>query len=84
MMTQVTPQVTPEIHALLQVLAGKELGRAELQAILLLKDRKHFREKYLNPAIALGLVDMLFPQTPSSPVQKYFLSAKGKKALSEN
>lgn len=41
-----------------------------------------FKEKYINPLIAEGLVDMTVPNKPTSPNQKYYLTEKGKGLLS--
>lgn len=43
----------------------------EMMAVLGLKHRPYFIEKYLSPAIDLGLVEMTQPNSPKSPTQKY-------------
>ena len=73
---QVTPQVTPQVNELLAVIQG-EMNRAALQAALGLSDRKSFRERYLQPALADGLIAMTIPDKPNSRLQKYRLTAKG-------
>ena len=75
--TEVTPEVTPEVGRLLQVLVG-EMSRAELMARLGLKDEKHFRESYQQPAVTSGLVEMTIPDKPQSRNQKYRLTAAGR------
>lgn len=45
---------------------------------LKLGGRRNFLEKYLTPAIELGLVEMTQPNSPRSPTQKYRLTEKGK------
>ncbi len=67
---QVTPQVTPQVKQLLEVLEG-EMLREEIQAMLGLKDRKSFRERYLKPALEAGLIEMTIPDKPTSKVQRY-------------
>lgn len=37
-----------------------------------LKDDKHFRMQYLKPALAFGVVEMLYPENPKHRNQKYF------------
>lgn len=74
---QATPQATPQVKALVLALNG-EMTREELQRGLQLADRKSFRERYLAPAIEIGLVEMTLPETPNSPAQKYRLSVRGK------
>ena len=69
------PQETPQVKALLNVLYQVEgsLNRKQLQAKLNLKDRKHFRERYLKPAIDAALIEMTIPEKPNSKLQKYRL-----------
>lgn len=80
---QVSPQVTPQVGDLLAAIQG-EMGRAALQAILDLSDRKSFRERYLKPALADGLIEMTIPDKPNSRLQKYRLTDKGRKWLASN
>ena len=67
----VTPYVTPQVKELLKVLGSLELSRQEIQDKLGLKDRKSFADRYLNPALELGLIDMTIPDKPKSRLQKY-------------
>ena len=78
--TQVTPQVTPEVHRLLGVMQG-EMKRADIQAALGLKDREHFREAYMLPAVTAGVIEMTLPDKPRSGLQKYRLTAAGQACL---
>ncbi len=64
------PQVTPQVKQLLDVLEG-EMLREEIQAMLGLKDRKSFRDRYLKPALEAGLIEMTLPDKPTSKVQRY-------------
>ena len=73
---QVAPQVTPQVSELLAVIQG-EMSRAALQAALGLSDRKSFRERYLQPALADGLIAMTIPDKPNSRLQRYRLTDKG-------
>lgn len=77
---QVSPQVTPQVKRLLDVLEG-EMTREQLQNGLILQDRKSFRERYLMPALADGLVEMTLPEKPNSRLQKYRLTGKGQNWL---
>jgi len=77
---QVTPQVTGEVERLVAVLKG-EMKRAEIQEVLSLRDRKHFQEKYLRPALEAGFVEMTIPDKPLSSLQKYRLTEAGKALL---
>jgi Fic family protein len=79
---QVSPQVTPQVGELLAAIRG-EMGREALQAALRLSDRKSFRERYLKPALADGLIEMTIPDKPNSRLQKYRLTDKGRQWLSQ-
>lgn len=48
-----------------------------------LKDKTHFLDKYLYPAIEQGYVGQLHPENPKHPGQKYMLTSKGKALLNE-
>lgn len=74
---QVTPQVTPQVLELLRAVKS-EASRVDLQAELKLRDRKSFFERYLRPALALGLLEMSIPDKPNSRLQKYRLTEKGR------
>jgi predicted HTH transcriptional regulator len=76
---QVTPQVTPPVEVLLRLLDScGALSNAEVRKGLGLKDRKHVDERYLEPALADGLVELTIPDKPRSRLQKYRLTEKGK------
>lgn len=73
---QVTPQVSPQVLALLAKVAG-EMTRQELMEALGLKDRKHFGDAYLQPALDAGVLEMTIPDKPQSSKQQYRLTALG-------
>ena len=84
---EATPEVTPElspkvtglteaIDRLLGVLEG-EMSRQDLQAALSLKDEKHFRTAFLQPALDARLVAMTQPDNPRSSKQRYRLTDSG-------
>jgi len=77
---QVTPQVTPQVMRLLAAMRG-EMSREAIQGALGLQDRKSFRERYLKPALAAGLVEMTLPDKPNSRLQRYRLTQKGLRYL---
>lgn len=64
------------MRKLLLVMAG-EMKRAEIQAALGLKHEDHFRDAYLSPALAAGVIEMTIPDKPRSSKQRYRLTAKG-------
>jgi hypothetical protein len=65
-----TPQVAPQVERLLQTLVG-DMSRDQLQKAIGLQDRKSFRELYLAPALAAGLIEMTIPEKLNSRLQKY-------------
>ena len=79
---QVTPQVTPQVERLLETLVG-DMSRDQLQKAIGLQDRKSFRELYLAPALAAGLIEMTIPEKPNSRLQKYRLADLGRAWLSQ-
>lgn len=72
-----TPRVTMEVERLINLLQH-EMGRAEMQKSLRLKNSKYFRENYLQMAVSYGVVEMTMPDKPQSKNQKYRLTALGK------
>jgi len=79
-MRLITPEVTPEVTRLPLAIRG-DMSRAELMTALALKDEKHFRKNYQQAAVALGFVEMTFPNKPRSRLQRYRLTAAGKSHL---
>ena len=77
---EVTPEATPEVIRLLAVMESA-MSRQGIQAKLGLKDEKHFREFYQQPAVAGGLIEMTISDKRTSPLQKYRLTDKGRALL---
>jgi len=69
-----------EVRNLLKVLVG-EKSRQELQDALELKDRRNFRENYINPAIERNFIGLKYPDSPNHPKQRYLLTEKGRELL---
>jgi Fic family protein len=67
-----TPQVTPQVKNLLEILKD-EMSLNEILEALNLKDRKSLRERYIKPALEMGLIEMTIPDKPKSRFQKYRL-----------
>lgn len=65
-----------QVEKLVSIFTG-EMGRSELQGLLLIKNRDYFRTDYLNPAISNGYIELTIPDKPNSQNQKYRLTAKG-------
>jgi len=74
---QVTPQVTPQVSRLLGVLID-DMSRAEIMNTLALKDRMHFANDYLRPALEEDLIQYTIPDKPNSRLQQYRLTEKGR------
>lgn len=79
---QVTPQVAPQVFELLKAVAG-EMTRQELMDLVGLKDRKHFTDAYLQPALESGLLEMTIADKPQSSKQRYRLTAQGQAAVAK-
>ena len=80
---EATPEATPEVLRMVSAIQG-EMTRAEIQKKLGLADEKHFREKYQQPGLKLGVIEMTVPDKPQSPFQKYRLTAAGKRLISRD
>ena len=77
-----TAQVTAQVAKLAGVVT-RERSRGELMHSLDLNDRMHFSNEYLQPAIAVGLIDMAVPDKPTSRFQKVRLTEKGRAWLAQ-
>ncbi len=49
----------------------KDGSRSELMTVLGLSNRKSFRERYLQAALQVRLIEMTIPDRPNSRLQKY-------------
>jgi hypothetical protein len=77
---QVTGQVAGQVMPLLLACEG-EMTRDALQNATGFIGRANFRKRYLDPALAAGLIEMTIPDKPNSRLQKYRLTAQGKALL---
>jgi ATP-dependent DNA helicase RecG len=57
------------------------MKRQEMQDALGLIHEDHFRVAYLVPVLTAGLIEMTIPDKPTSRMQKYRLTPKGKALL---
>ena len=73
------------VNRLVRIIGTDVLPRRELIAALGLRlsARRNFRDNYLKPATAKGLVIMQYPEVPSRPEQAYKLTAKGLELLAK-
>jgi len=68
---QVSDQVTDQVKALLKCLGAKPASALECMKKLGLSHRPTFRQNYLQPALAAGLIERTLPDRPNSRLQKY-------------
>jgi ATP-dependent DNA helicase RecG len=77
----VTPQVNPQVARLLEAAHSQPLSRREMQEILGLGDREHFRKAHLDPLIAAGWLRRTIPDKPNSRLQRYQTTPAGEAVL---
>ena len=58
-----------------------KLTREELQKAAGLKDREHFRKKYLGSLLTAGWLEMMTPDKPRSSEQRYRTTDLGRKMM---
>jgi len=80
--TQVTEQVTGSKLKLIAFCVEPK-SRKELMAHLDIKHREHFRSTLLAKALQLGLIETTIPDRPHSRLQKYRVTAIGKRLLAQ-
>lgn len=74
-------QSTDPVERLLVALQEGEKSSDELRQLLRIKHRPTFRENYLHPALRELLIAYTIPDKPSSRLQKYRLTKKGRVRL---
>jgi predicted HTH transcriptional regulator len=80
---QVDVQVRVQVKMLIHSISSKELSVDEILAVYKLlykqeyKSKWYFKKHTIQPALLEGYVEMIYPDTPSHPKQKYRLTAKG-------
>ena len=62
-------------------LCGQPTSFGQLMEFFQYKNRKTFRENYLNPLKQLGFLSQTKPETPNSPDNKYVLTESGRAFL---
>ena len=78
-----TAQVTAQVIAQVVLYCREPRATKEIMGILELKHWKTFRSNYLQPLLDDGWLEMTVPDKPTSSKQKYRLTAKGRKLLTE-
>jgi len=85
---QVSDQVTVQVEVNLNTEEKEYIKRvvlamtdgnksSDIQDVLGLKHRTNFMKNYLNPALQYGYIEMMFPDNPNHPQQRYTLTEKG-------
>jgi len=76
---QATAQAAAQVAKVLSA-AGAAAGqtRDDLQSAIGIAHREHFRKAYLEPLLDAGWLERTIPDKPTSPNQRYRLTAKGR------
>ena len=80
---QVSVQVSVQVKMLIHSISSKELSVDEILAVYKLlykqeyKSKWYFKKHTIQPALLEGYVEMIYPDKPNHPKQKYRLTAKG-------
>jgi len=80
---QVTAQVAAQVEKLLGAVINSPLSREELQSVTGIKHREHLRKTYLDPLITSGWIERTIPDKPTSSLQKYRATEKGRTWLTQ-
>lgn len=78
---QAGEQVREQVRIVLVAISESELSVKEIMSVLGLSGRRNFVERYLSPALTDGVIESTNPNRPTSPNQKYRLTAKGKSII---
>jgi ATP-dependent DNA helicase RecG len=71
-------QVTAQVEKLLGAVTNTALSREELQSVTGIKHREHLRKTYLEPLITSGWIERTIPDKPTSRLQRYRITEKGR------
>jgi ATP-dependent DNA helicase RecG len=74
---EVPGEVAGEVLRLLKAIQRGPMTRTGAQAALGLSGQANFRDRYLEPALRLGLVEMTIPDKPRSSKQRYRITPRG-------
>ena len=78
---QVPRQVDPWVIRALIACSVKPISSREIQESTGLRHRETFQRNYLDQLISDGLVELTIPEKPTSRLQKYRLTDKGRRLL---
>ena len=73
--------VSEPVQLLINTIRERAFGISDLEIRLKIKSRRYIRESMLTPAIEGGYVLRAYPDKPSHPQQRYYLSEKGLKLV---
>lgn len=79
----VTDPVADPVTRVVLLLAAGEMSPSAMWNRLGLKHRPNFRENYLRPALERDLIEATIPEKPTSRLQKYRLTEKGRRLLEQ-
>ena len=74
-------KLSDPVNRLILLLKSDEVLPSTLQKKVGLKHCQTFRGNYLHPALENGLLERTIPEKPTSRLQKYRLTEKGRKVL---
>ena len=77
----VSGTVSEPVQLLINTIGERFFGISELQNRMKIKSRRYIHEVMLTPAIDGGYVLRSYPDKPSHPKQRYYLSEKGLKQV---
>jgi ATP-dependent DNA helicase RecG len=80
---QVTAQVTAQVEAMLSAADSSPKTHEELLSAVGVKHREHFRKTYVDPLLKYGWIERTIPDKPTSSLQKYRTTEKGRVWLAE-
>ena len=80
---ELAQNLSMQVKELIICLQDKKLSKREMLELgkLSCKSRVTLENNFIAPAIKLGLVTMLYPNSPRHPKQKYSLTVKGHDCL---
>ncbi len=76
--SQATGQVTGQVAVQVMAACQSPLSGAQIQALIGIKHRETFLDNYLKPLLASGWIQRTIPDKPTSRLQKYRLTEKGR------
>ncbi|MDE7150002.1 MAG: hypothetical protein K2O01_06305 [Bacteroidales bacterium] len=66
------------MQQLIEFMGDDYMDMKEIMTLFKLKSVKRFRENYIQPALADGAIERLYPDQPNHPKQKYRLTEAAK------